>query len=73
MSECRSCGAEVLFVPSAKNHDRKMILNLKPAKGVVLESTPPFEPELRVVHARVVDVYTDHHATCPKAKDWRTK
>jgi len=71
MSECRSCGAEVMFVPSAKNHDRKMILNVKPAKGVVLESTAVFGPELNVVHARVMDVYTDHHATCPNAKEWK--
>ena len=84
MITCRSCGAEVVFVPNAKS-GKPMILDAKPAKGVVLvDATVPldswekvilvgFGPELqddRTV-AAVVDIYTDHHASCPKAADWK--
>jgi hypothetical protein len=84
VTTCRSCDAEVVFVPSAKT-GKPMILDAKPAKGVVLiDGTVPvaqwdkvilvgFGPELdddRTV-AAVVDVYTDHHATCPNAGEWK--
>ena len=69
MTKCRSCDADVLFVPSAKNPDRRMILDLRPGKGIVLEDAHTLD---RVV-ARVIDVYTDHHATCPKADEWRQR
>jgi hypothetical protein len=70
-----------------------MILDAKPAKGVVVMSFHEFsegdeggptlvdgyliEPSALVqtssARAIVVDVYTDHHATCPAAADWKGK
>jgi hypothetical protein len=81
---CRSCQAEVVFVPSAKS-GRPQILDAKPKKGIVLQELPAFaganvvarrsrydlDPEN--VQALVVDVYTDHHSTCPQAADWKGK
>jgi hypothetical protein len=29
------------------------------------------EPDAPGTLARVVDVYTDHHATCPEAEAWK--
>jgi hypothetical protein len=70
------CGAEVIFVQSATS-DKKMILDTKPEKRVVLmvkRSTTDPAASLLVLSsdqpgnpsdfARVADVYTDHHATC---------
>lgn len=72
MTTCRSCEAEIVFVPSAKS-GKAMILDAKPSKGVVLVDL--LAPGTRKVSAdsvaRVVDVYTDHHATCPHFEDWR--
>lgn len=75
---CLSCTAEVVFVPSAKS-GRLMILDAQPRKDVVLvvESLEdygwdfaayPIDEDTR---ALVVDVYTDHHATCPEAASWK--
>jgi hypothetical protein len=82
MTTCRSCDAEVVFVPSAKS-GKPMILDAKPTKGIViLDSTEPCweakhadivireAPDPR---ARVATVYTDHHVTCPNADDWKGK
>jgi hypothetical protein len=78
---CRSCHAPVLFVPSAKS-GKPMILNataekrivlgsaittLEPNDGMVVGAQHPDAP----IVARVVDVYTDHHATCSKASEWK--
>lgn len=87
MTTCRSCNAEVVFVPSAKT-GRAMILNAKPTKGVVVATAVNehggahafasraivADPSLAVgivPQAIVVDVYTDHHATCPFAESFR--
>lgn len=81
MPTCRSCQAEVLFVPSAKT-GRPMILDATPEKRVVLtEDLTSSELALhgalgadidgRYQVARVVSVYTDHHATCPAAGQWK--
>lgn len=76
MTTCRSCEAEVIFVPSSKT-GRPMILNATPAKSVIL--VEPIGPLLIVRRevegsaAAVVDVYTDHHATCPAAAEWKGK
>lgn len=80
---CRSCDAEVVFVPSAKT-GKPMILNAKPTKGIVLvdathEHRGKPSPDnaavlITVDHyeaAQVVDVYTDHHSTCPDAARYR--
>ena len=87
MSTCRSCDAEVVFVASEKT-GRPMILNAKPEKRVLVGNFsevsegdgfglllidgyigPPGGGSVAVV----VDVYTDHHATCPNAADWKGK
>lgn len=68
MTTCRSCEAEVVFVPSATTGN-PMILDAKPAKGVVLQRVMPDGHAT----AAVVDVYTDHHATCPDAAAWKGK
>jgi hypothetical protein len=81
MTTCNSCQAEVIFVPSAKT-GRSMILDAKPTKGVVIGMpdsrswffTPadgPDGPGSLMARAKVVDVYTDHHVTCPNADDWK--
>lgn len=75
---CRSCRWPVVFVPSAKT-GRPMILDAAPSKGVVLVGHPiGVDNAFDVVGAddtlaRVVDVYTDHHATCPNAAAWKGK
>jgi hypothetical protein len=77
VSTCRSCDAEVIFLPSAKT-GKPMILDAKPTKGVVLQRPPLREledgtPDLTTQPwvGAVVDIYTDHHVTCPKAKEWQ--
>jgi hypothetical protein len=82
MTTCNSCDAEVMFVPSAKS-GKSMILDAKPVKGVVVSSFAgalALHPGQALVagnaneqRASVVDVYTDHHATCPLADEWRGK
>lgn len=78
---CRSCGADVQFVPSAKS-GKPMILNVQPEKRVVVgELMLGMEPGAILVGyshgdhmptgARVVDTFVDHHATCPKAEQWK--
>jgi hypothetical protein len=81
--QCRSCEAEVIFVPSAKT-GKPMILDAKPEKRVVLvtkASTTDVaatvlvisseQPENALTQARVVDTYVDHHATCPASAEWK--
>ncbi len=80
MTTCRSCDAEVVFVPSAKS-GKLMILDAKPTKGVVLtDGTMSIHGLVQVIgalddasvpEACVVDVYTDHHGTCPDAASWK--
>lgn len=78
MSTCRSCDADVIFVPSAKT-GKPMILNAAPEKRAVLVEPSEIESGRSVLttypggvgtHAVVVDAYTDHHVTCPASKDW---
>ena len=89
MTACRSCGAEVIFVPSGTS-GRLMILDARPEKRVVVVGREPIPrgsivsdaatpAALRSVierspgnyHARVIDTYSDHHATCPQADEWK--
>jgi hypothetical protein len=77
VAACRSCQAEVRFVPSAKT-GKPMILDAKPEKRVVVVppdvgqtafggQVGPFGPDVAVV----VDTYVDHHVTCPAAAEWK--
>ncbi len=74
MDHCKSCEADVVFVPSAKS-GKPMILDAKPRKGIVLVDRrsvmPVLMPEPGEPVAHVVDVYTDHHATCPDVRRYR--
>lgn len=82
MTTCQSCGAEVVFVPSAKT-GKPMILDAKPEKRVLLvDGTlslhglvgPIDKPaDASDPMARVLSVYIDHHATCPEAAAWKGK
>ena len=55
-SKCKGCGAEVKWVFSENN--KKMILNAKPERRVVLYGHHKI--------GKVVDTYESHWATCPK-------
>lgn len=79
VTPCCSCDAEVIFVPSEKT-GKPMILDAKPTKGVVLiegnsklHGLAAFAQRVsdHDTEAVVVDVFTDHHVTCPKAADWK--
>jgi hypothetical protein len=52
-----------------------MILDAKPAKGITVRNDLgyPTGVDDPAASAYVNDVYTDHHATCPDAKDWLGK
>lgn len=78
---CRSCSAEVVFVPSGKS-GKAMILDAMPEKRVVLrwddlgtygDRLGEGDGQHGTQVADVLDVYTDHHATCPAASEWRGK
>jgi hypothetical protein len=82
-STCRSagCGARVIFIPSAKT-GKPMILDAEPKKLVVVGNHELADqggawwfddPAEGTATAKVVDVYTPHHATCPAAKSWAGK
>lgn len=76
MSTCRSCDAEVIFVPSATS-GRPVILDAQPEKRVVLvrlegDTVVPTK-HVKDARAAVLDTYLDHHATCPNASDWKGK
>jgi hypothetical protein len=76
VNTCRSCRAEVVFIPSAKT-GKPMILDAAPKKGVIIRNergTFGHVPGGGLTEeALVVDVHTDHHATCPQAEDWTAK
>jgi hypothetical protein len=67
------CGADIIDVITVKG--AKQVLDATPTKGIVLVRRGPmstleaYEPGDDVV-AKVVPIYTDHHATCPK---WAAK
>jgi hypothetical protein len=68
---CRTCEAPVVFVRSAAT-GRAMILDGRPDKRVILrndlgEMAEQGDP---AASASVVDVWTDHHVTCPQSKAW---
>jgi hypothetical protein len=78
-SRCRSCQADVIFVPSGRTnpagHMAWMILDATPAKGVLLVNRETGIPVNGAGYpdtiAAVWDTYTDHHVSCPQAKEWK--
>jgi hypothetical protein len=79
MPTCKGadCEAEIIYVPSRKS-GRTMVLDAKPRKAVILAPrgygawNQP-ETDVAKADALVVNVYTDHHATCPDADSFRRK
>lgn len=66
MAECRSCGAEIRWVklrPKLKNHPIDAISRKVIVLSDVSEGGSP--------HAKIVDGYTSHFATCPDAAEFR--
>jgi hypothetical protein len=78
--ECRSCGALVVFVPSAKS-GKRMILDVEP--DPILGNVLVEDGKARVlgVKARIAaraqfpppSLYVPHHATCPQAAEWHRR
>ena len=69
------CGAEIIDVVTVNG--RKQVLDAQPTKGIVLMDRFSGGQLVSVggipdqhLAALVMDVYTDHHATCPK---WAAK
>lgn len=67
MGKCRSCGAEVIWVKTAKG------------KSMPLEACAPSEGNIRITDNVAVygqkgsGPYISHFSTCPQAGDWRKK
>lgn len=59
-TNCRSCGAPVYFVPTAKG--KRAIVDVRRVRVWI---------ELGDGAFRAVSGYEDHHATCPQEKEWR--
>lgn len=78
MSACRSCGAPVRFVKTAKG--KTQILDAEPTDngnvqigyvgGVEMALVLSVEDQAAAV-AEGLPLYLDHHATCPQAQEWR--
>jgi len=76
---CSACGADVVFVRS-ETSKATMILDVKTEKHVLLldYGKPAYSIdavrqalEAGLATARVTSVFTDHHATCPHADQFR--
>ena len=65
--QCKSCAQPVKWVHMATGG--RMLVNLPPEKRVVL--TDHGSPEQEV--GEVLDTYTSHFVTCPKADEHRRK
>lgn len=71
---CRSCGAPILWVHTAKG--TRMPLDAEPVDGgnVTLSNGVAFvhgQPALLLDEP--VETYVSHFATCPQAAEWRGK
>lgn len=68
MAECRSCGAAIRWVklrPGLKPHP----VDEMPRKVITLTDVS----DGGTPHAKTVDGYTSHFATCPQAGEWRNR
>ena len=72
MSTCRSCEAEVLFVPSAKT-GKPMILDAEPnpVGNVLIRAGVAAVISRQVVAREDEQRWMPHHATCPAAASWK--
>lgn len=66
--QCKACSADVMWVQMATGG--KMLINLPPEKRVVLDH---LDTALGPPVGHIVDTYTSHFATCPKADQFRRK
>jgi hypothetical protein len=66
MANCRSCGAEILWVIS-KASGKAMPLDVPPEKRAIIVEVD--KHGIPVTEIR--EAYTSHFATCPQANDWR--
>lgn len=75
-SNCGSCKAPVLFVPSATT-GQLMILNAKPVEtgniAIVDGKAVVMRGDLFEQMVSDGPRYIDHHATCPDLAKWRNK
>lgn len=80
MNTCRSCGAAVRFVRTAKG--KTQILDAEPSESgnvqIILlggeEVAHVLGGEFRAAaQIESIPLYLDHHATCPQAEDWRNR
>lgn len=65
-ARCKSCGAAILWLIMTSG--KRMPVDAKPEKRIVLDETPDEPPELR---GSVVDTYVSHFQTCPNAAQHR--
>jgi hypothetical protein len=81
MPTCSACDAEVVFVPSDKS-GASMICDAEPEKRLVLlDGGEPIYSIAQVrtalasgtATAKPASVFTDHHATCPEADQFRRR
>jgi hypothetical protein len=82
---CRKCNADVRMAPSAFNPGRSRILDAAPnaegntyiitggqGKGRAMVLSGPILPiAQKAAREGELDLYIDHHATCPYAEDFR--
>lgn len=69
LGTCRSCGASIYWCRTPNG--KAMPLDPEPVKRVVVvvRAPGPDLPDEEV--AKVVETYVPHHATCPKADEFR--
>jgi hypothetical protein len=70
---CRSCDAEIIWARTVNG--KLQPFDAKPTKGTILSAVAPEDaPELAGMEgpfAKVVDIWTPHHSTCPQGRSWR--
>ena len=69
MPNCRGCGAEIVWAKTASNN-KAIPLDPKAEIRAVQVGT---DDDLRTPIVQIKGTFMPHHATCPKAKDFRTK
>jgi hypothetical protein len=67
VSQCKGCGAEIVWVLSQKTGTPQP-LDAKPQRGVKVRIG-----EDNVARGTVEEFYTPHHATCPKVDQFRKR
>ena len=72
-SRCKSCGAEVVFASNVKS-GKMQILDARPITvWRIRTDSPEFQGYEVSPYTEAVKGHVDHHATCPKAAEWKKK